>query len=270
MWHPLSHQILLVSNRGEKSWFWLLWGGGGLIIEYMNIHCIFYFKNLVGGRIWLFSERFGLVELTPLEKIDSVVNIQSLGKGIFDVDDHEIDDLIITNKKHMSDFLQCISRKHCEKRNTIVFPLQTEILGSWGLVIYRWKGLVKIFLINKSQQQSFFTLAWCTHVTMMCCLTRPIMVIIVGTYKESKNEQRYWTTCSIFCNRSKLDETLNGVKPRGPIWSFVDSENLDFDKWIQHLYELWKLWGKWFWTRFGSSYHLGLRLDGSWMVNFSN
>ena len=42
----------------------------------------------MGGWIWLFIERFGLVELTSHEKMDSVVNIQSFGNGLFDVDDH--------------------------------------------------------------------------------------------------------------------------------------------------------------------------------------
>jgi hypothetical protein len=36
----------------------------------------------------------------PHEKFDNVVNIQSFGKGLFDIDDHHIEHPIITNKHH--------------------------------------------------------------------------------------------------------------------------------------------------------------------------
>jgi hypothetical protein len=48
--------------------------------------------------------------------------------------------------------------RNCFPIAMFFWVLPTEILRSWGLVIYRWKGLVKIFPIKKSQQQSFFTL----------------------------------------------------------------------------------------------------------------
>ena len=55
------------------------------------------------GRIWLFTKRFGLIKLTPLSKSDYVINNQSFGNGLFNIDDHRIDHPIITNNKPMPD-----------------------------------------------------------------------------------------------------------------------------------------------------------------------
>ena len=68
--------------------------------------------------------KFGLIKLISPKTIDNVVNIQSFGNGLYDIDDHNIDHPIIAIVSKSPTFLQCTRIKYYEKIIAIDFPLQ--------------------------------------------------------------------------------------------------------------------------------------------------
>jgi hypothetical protein len=71
-----------------------------MTLEYGPIQRIFNSQiSILGGHICLCIGRFGPIELTSQFFIYNIVNIQSFGIGLLDIDDHRIDHPIITTNK---------------------------------------------------------------------------------------------------------------------------------------------------------------------------
>ena len=65
LWRYYLHkQSTHNGRRGEAQWQSQDFDPRELTSKYENIQCIFYLQISIGGRIWLFIERFGLIELT--------------------------------------------------------------------------------------------------------------------------------------------------------------------------------------------------------------